>query len=119
MKRVLLAEDNEANRELLREILESRGFEVSEACDGDDALLKATEVKPDLILLDIQMPQRDGLRTLQALRAGDFPHTPVLALTAFAMRGDRERLVDSGFDGYVSKPIQINLLLAEIGRHLS
>jgi CheY-like chemotaxis protein len=106
MKKVLIAEDNAVNRELLHELLELRGYAVIEACDGEDALRQIADSKPDILLLDLNMPVLDGFATLRRIREN--PHSislPVLAVTAYAMRGDRERILDSGFDGYLSKPI--------------
>jgi two-component system, cell cycle response regulator DivK len=107
MKTVLIAEDNAVNRELLRELLELRGYTVVEACDGEEALRKLSESLPDVLLLDLNMPVLDGVGTLQRIREdARFARLPVLAVTAYAMRGDRERILQTGFDGYVSKPIQ-------------
>lgn len=106
MKRVLVAEDNAVNRELIRELLELRGFEVTEACDGQEALEMMEATLPDILLLDLGMPKLDGFGVIKKVREN--PHLaglPVLAVTAYAMRGDRERVLDAGFDGYLSKPI--------------
>ncbi len=120
MKTILLAEDNAANRELFREILEAGGFHVLEASDGEQAIAIAAANSPDLALLDIQMPARDGIEVLQAIRSDPrLMHTPVIALTAFAMRGDRERMLQVGFDGYLSKPASRATLLAEVNRALN
>lgn len=111
MTKILIAEDNPVNRELLRELLEMRGFEVSEACDGLEALVRVEEVRPDLLVLDIGMPGLDGFGVIQKLRANpDFAKLPVLAATAYAMRGDRENIIEAGFDGYISKPINPSAL---------
>jgi CheY-like chemotaxis protein len=118
MTTILIAEDNEANRELLRELLELRGYGVLEAGDGVEAIRIATERSPDLILMDVQMPRLDGVAALAELRRIQQGRVPVLALTAFAMTGDRENLLAQGFDGYVSKPIEVDLLMTEIRKHL-
>jgi len=115
MKRILVAEDNPTNRELIREILESHGYEVVEASDGKDALEKAESAKPNLILLDISMPKLDGYSVLYRLREN--PRTaglPVIALTAYAMRSDWEKGLAAGFNAYITKPITARLLLSEI-----
>jgi CheY-like chemotaxis protein len=117
MLKVLIAEDNPVNRELLRELLEMQGFEVFEACDGLEALARVAEVRPDLLVLDIGMTGLDGLGVIQRIRANpDFARLPVLAATAYAMRGDRENILDAGFDGYISKPINPSALKEAISQ---
>ncbi len=119
MSRILIADDRPNSRELIRAVLEGAGYEVDEACDGVEALQMAGELRPDLIILDIQMPGMDGFATIQALRAdGPFSKTPVMALTANAMQNDRQRALDAGFDAYVSKPVSLPLLRAEVERLL-
>ena len=106
MKRVLVAEDNAVNRELIRELLELRGYEVSEARDGQEALQMIEASPPDILLLDLGMPKLDGFGVIKKVRENpQLAGLPVLAVTAYAMRGDREKALDAGFDGYVSKPI--------------
>ena len=106
MKRVLVAEDNAVNHELIRELLELRGYEVSEACDGQEALQMIEASPPDILLLDLGMPKLDGFGVIKKVRENpQLAGLPVLAVTAYAMRGDREKALDAGFDGYVSKPI--------------
>lgn len=103
---VLVVEDNEKNRKLARDLLGFRGFRVAEAPTGTDALILARAEPPALVLMDVQLPDLDGVEVLRLLR--DDPLTtsiPVVAVTAFAMNGDRERLLAEGFDGYVAKPI--------------
>jgi CheY-like chemotaxis protein len=119
MKRALIAEDNAVNRELLRELLEMRGYDVIEACDGQEALQKIAETQPDILLLDLGMPVLDGFGTVLKIREN--PHLnslPVLAVTAYAMRGDREKILNSGFNGYLSKPISRSALDQELERLL-
>ncbi len=119
MKRILVADDKAEGRELVRTILENAGFEVHEAVDGMDALEKAGNTHPDLVILDLHMPKMDGFATVAALRRDkNFASTPVLALTASAMMGDRERALDAGFTGYVAKPIRLSALRAEVNRLL-
>jgi CheY-like chemotaxis protein len=118
--KVLIAEDNAVNRELLRELLESRGYAVAEACDGEEALQAIEETKFDMLLLDIGMPKLDGFAVVRKIRESDrFATLPVLAVTAYAMQGDRERILDLGFDGYLSKPINSRSLAAELDRILT
>jgi CheY-like chemotaxis protein len=119
MIKVLIAEDNPVNRELLRELLEVRGYSVSEACNGQEALQMIEEATPDILLLDLGMPVLDGFGTIRRIRGNaNFAKLPVLAVTAYAMRGDKEKIIDSGFDGYLSKPIEAVTLMAEIERLL-
>lgn len=120
MKRILLVEDNQVNRELVRDMLEGSGFEVIEAENGLEALHMLPKTSPDLVLLDIQMPVLDGMSTIKQLRQRpECAHLPVLALTAYAMVGDKERVLAAGFSGYLSKPIDRKALLREISGHLS
>jgi len=108
MKKILVAEDNPANRELMHEVLSGRGYEVIEASDGQEALQKIEETRPDLVLLDIQLPVLDGFAVLTKLRENpDYKGLRVVAVTANAMREDREKGIKAGFDAYISKPIDI------------
>jgi len=120
MKRVLVAEDNPTNRELLRELLEIRGYSVVEACDGEETLATVEQADPDLLLLDIGMPRLDGYAVARKLRENPrFAALPVVAVTAYAMQGDREKILSSGFDGYLSKPINSVSLGQELDRLLA
>ena len=115
MKKILIVEDNTVNRELLRELLEVRGYTVDEACNGQEALHRIAHVKPDVLLLDLSMPVMDGFATLRKIREDSaLASLPVLAVTAYAMRGDQEKAMDAGFDGYLSKPISSSALDAEL-----
>ena len=117
MKTVLIAEDNPVNRELLRELLEMRGYAVVEASDGEQALREIDQNIPDILLLDLNMPVLDGFGTLKRIRQEPrLASLPVLAVTAYAMRGDREKILSSGFDGYLSKPITSAELERELER---
>lgn len=119
MSRVLIAEDNAVNRELLRELLQSRGHVVIEACNGREALECAHRERPDILLLDLGMPEMDGFATLAAVRHdASLKSLPVVAVTAYAMRGDEEKALGAGFDGYLTKPIHVPSLVAEMERHL-
>jgi two-component system cell cycle response regulator DivK len=119
MKKVLVADDKVAGRELIRTVLEQCGYSVFEASNGMEAVRKAGEILPDLILLDLHMPVLDGFAAFRELR-GDarFAATPIVALTASAMQGDRELALSAGFTGYLAKPIGLNVLRSEIGRLL-
>ena len=120
MKTVLIADDKATGRELVRTVLENTGYKVIEASDGEEALRYAKEHNPDLIILDIHMPGRDGFGVIEALRRDpQFAATPVMALTASAMQGDRERAVAAGFTGYITKPIRLSALRSEVERLLS
>jgi CheY-like chemotaxis protein len=119
MKRVLVVDDKASSRELVRTLLERAGYAVSEAADGREALAVAREAPPDLILLDLQMPVLDGFGALHQLRADPrFEKLPIVALTASAMQGDREKAIAAGFTGYVSKPVRLAVLRAELARLL-
>lgn len=102
---ILIADDRPTSRELLRTVLERVGYSVLEAGDGEEAVEQARIHLPDLILLDLQMPKLDGYAALEQIRAlPGFDKVPVLALTASAMRGDREKIMAAGFTDYLSKP---------------
>lgn len=119
MIKVFIAEDNAINRELLRELLESRGYTVVEACDGEEALRMIEQTQPDILLLDIGMPVLDGFAVVRQLRQNPrLSALPAVAVTAYAMQGDRERILNSGFDGYLSKPINPRSLAEELDRLL-
>jgi two-component system, cell cycle response regulator DivK len=117
-EQVLVVEDNERNMKLFRDVLQATGYRTLEATCGDEALALATEHLPDLVLMDIQLPDIDGVDALGRLRAdARTAGLPVLALTAQAMQGDRERFLEAGFDGYVSKPVNVVELIAIVKRY--
>jgi len=119
MKTILIADDKPTGRELVRTVLENSGYSVIEAADGPEALQLARETAPDLIILDLHMPIIDGFGVIQQLRSdAKFQETPVVALTASAMQGDRERAMSLGFTGYITKPIRLVTLRNEIERLL-
>jgi CheY-like chemotaxis protein len=116
---VLLAEDNRANILTIGEYLESHGYKVVIAHDGLEAIEKAEETNPDIILMDIQMPVMDGLEAMRRLRADPrFKSTPIIALTALAMPSDRERCLGAGATEYMSKPVGLKQLLNTINKTL-
>jgi two-component system cell cycle response regulator DivK len=116
--RVVVAEDNERNMKLFREVLRSSGYRTLEAETGERAVALTTEHRPDLVLMDIHLPDIDGVEALRMLRADErTASVPVLALTAQAMEGDRERFLAAGFDGYLSKPVNIADLLDAVRRY--
>jgi CheY-like chemotaxis protein len=119
MKNVLIADDKATSRELVRTVLEKDGYSVTEAVDGIEALKNAHETLPDLIILDLHMPGLDGFAVVQELRReAQFAETPIIALTASAMQGDRERAMALGFTCYVTKPIRLATLRSEVARLL-
>lgn len=117
MKRILVAEDRPGSLELIRTVLESAGYQVVEATDGQEALEKALGNPVDLILLDLQMPKIDGFGVLAHLRRDSrLRDIPIVALTANAMQGDRERALAAGFSSYIPKPVDLAMLRAEMKR---
>jgi CheY-like chemotaxis protein len=117
-KTVLYIEDNYHNRRLVRKILESRGYTLIEAEDGISGLKMARELKPPVILLDIGLPGMDGLEVVAELKTdAAMKSIPVIAVTASAMVGDRERFLAAGCDDYLSKPIQVMELLEKVAAH--
>jgi two-component system cell cycle response regulator DivK len=112
---VLIVDDNEKNLRLVREILQASGFSTLEAASGEQAISVAAAELPDVILMDIRLPDIDG--TVAAARLKDDPRTaaiPIVALTSLAMKGDRERFLASGFDGYLEKPISVRELADQV-----
>jgi CheY-like chemotaxis protein len=120
MKKVLIADDKATSRELVRVALEHCGYLVYEAGDGGEALNSARDILPDLIILDLHMPGLDGFGVIQEIRRdARLAATPVLALTASAMQGDRERAMAVGFTSYLAKPIHLSNLRREVERLLA
>ena len=116
---VLYVEDDPESRLLIRRVLEAEGYAVIEAKDAADGLASATEQRPDLILIDINLPEVDGLTLARQIKSvPDLASTPVVALTANVMRGDRERSLGAGCDGYIQKPIDVDLLPRQISQYL-
>jgi two-component system cell cycle response regulator DivK len=114
-QRILVVEDNERNLKLIRDVLQFAGYEIVEATSGEQGVALAQDCEPDLVLMDLQLPQMDGTEALRFLR--ESPRTrdvPVVAVTAFAMREDRERAFGAGFDGYLQKPISIRALPEQV-----
>jgi two-component system, cell cycle response regulator DivK len=112
---VLIVEDNEKNMKLFRDVLQVTGYRTLEAATGEDAIELAVAHEPALVLMDVQLPGIDGIEALSRLRADERTASiPVLALTAQAMQGDRERFLKAGFDGYLSKPVDVAELVASV-----
>lgn len=110
-EKVLLIEDNDKNRKLVKILLKAKGYEIIEAITGEEALNCLQTCKPDIILLDIQLPNMDGLTLAKKIKSQ--PETkdiPIIAVTAYAMKGDKEKMLDSGCDAYISKPIDTRSL---------
>ena len=104
--RILVVEDNPMNMKVVLMTLKRHGYTLLEAIDGEEALEVATREKPDLVLMDIQLPKMDGLEVTRKLRQmPDFKQTPIIALSSYAMKGDREKGIEAGFDDYLSKPV--------------
>jgi two-component system cell cycle response regulator DivK len=117
-EQILVVEDNEKNMKLLRDVLQATGYRTLEASTAGQALAMATEHAPALVLMDIRLPDMDGLEALRRLRTDERTASiPVLAVTAQAMKGDRDRFMAAGFDGYLSKPVDIDELLASVSEH--
>ena len=118
-KKILIVDDNQDGRELVVKILKNRGYQMIEAVDGEEALEKAIAENPDLILMDISIPKIDGYEVTKRLKSQvTFKDTPIIALTAHAMKGDREKALEAGCDGYISKPIDIHELPDQIKSYL-
>jgi two-component system cell cycle response regulator DivK len=108
---ILVVEDNYKNLKLVRDLLQFHGYQTLEAATGADGLTLALQHRPSLILMDVQLPDMDGVAALQVLKSQpDTCMIPVVALTAFAMKEDRERFLSCGFDGYIPKPIDSRML---------
>ena len=120
MKQILIVEDKPTSRELLRTVLEQQGYEVVEAEDGDQALLRIREHVPDLVLMDLQMPAKNGYDVMRELRTDSrLDKLPVIAVTANAMPEDRDKVMAAGFTGYIAKPVALARLREEVKRLLA
>ena len=119
-KRVLIVEDNELNMKLFHDLLEAQGYDTLEVREGMSALTVAREHQPDLILMDIQLPEISGLEVTKWLKEDEaLRHIPVVAVTAFAMKGDEERIREGGCEAYISKPISVGYFLETVRRFLA
>ena len=118
-KTVLIVEDNELNMKLFHDLLEAHGYQTSGTSNGIEALDLVRKLRPDLVLMDIQLPQVSGLEVTKWLKEDDdLAHIPVVAVTAFAMKGDEERIREGGCEAYISKPISVAHVLETIRRFL-
>ena len=119
-KKVLIVEDNELNMKLFHDLLEAQGYETLETREGLSALSLARLHKPDLILMDIQLPEISGLEVTKWLKDDEsLAHIPVIAVTAFAMKGDEEKIREGGCEAYIAKPISVANFLETVQRFLS
>lgn len=118
-QKILVVEDNPANLELFTDLLAMGGFESIKTSHGEEAVELAKKESPDLVLLDIQLPGVDGVSVAKALRANEATrHIKIIALTAYAMKGDREMFLQKGFDGYIAKPVTVKVFLEAINGYL-
>ncbi len=118
-ERVLVVDDNELNLELTQYVLEAAGFAVQPALNVDEAWARLRACRPDIALVDIQLPGADGLSLVRAIKAtAELADLPVIAFTAFAMQGDEQRFRAAGCDGYLSKPIDVHSFADRVRRHL-
>ena len=117
--KILIVEDNQDSRELVVKVLKNKGYQMIEAVDGEEALEKTANDKPNIILMDISIPKLDGYEVAKRLKEHkEFKKIPIVALTAHAMRGDREKFISVGFEGYISKPINVHELPNQIRAYL-
>jgi len=115
MSLILIVEDNDKNMKLVRDVLQAKGYATIEAVTGEDGIRLATEQKPDLILMDIQLPGINGIEALRVLRANpDTATIPAIAVTASVMQQDRKHITEAGFDGYLGKPLNLKEFLEAV-----
>ena len=114
-KRILIVEDTEDNRQILRDLLTAAGYDLLEAVDGEQGVAMARAEKPDLILMDIQLPQIDGYEATRRIKADPaLRHIPIIAVTSYALSGDEEKTRAAGCDAYIAKPFSPRQLLAKV-----
>jgi two-component system, cell cycle response regulator DivK len=119
-KKVLIVEDNDLNMKLFNDLLVAHGYGTLQTKDGTEALALARQYRPDLILMDIQLPEVSGLQVTQWIKSDDILRSiPVIAVTAFAMKGDEEKIRDGGCEAYIAKPISVSSFLKTVERFLS
>ncbi len=119
-KKVLIVEDNELNMKLFRDLLEAHGIATIQTHDGKMALGMAQEHRPNLIIMDIQLPEISGLEITKQLKENDdLKSIPVIAVTAFAMKGDEQKILDGGCEDYISKPISVSKFIEVVQKHLN
>ncbi|QTN20999.1 response regulator [Brevundimonas sp. AJA228-03] len=119
-KKVLIVEDNELNMKLFHDLLDSQGYQTFQTREGLQAMALARQHMPDLILMDIQLPEISGLEVTKWLKDDEeLAHIPIIAVTAFAMKGDEERIRQGGCEAYISKPISVMPFLETVRKHIS
>ncbi|MDJ0686426.1 MAG: response regulator [Alphaproteobacteria bacterium] len=118
--KVMIVEDNELNMKLFHDLLESRGYDIIETRDGMEALKMARSERPDLILMDIQLPEVSGLEVTKWIKEDDdLKSIPIIAVTAFAMKGDEEKIREGGCEAYIAKPISVQTFLDTVAKFLT
>jgi len=119
-KTILIVEDNELNMKLFNDLLQASGYDTVQTMDGREALSLTEKHRPDLILMDIQLPKVSGLEVAKMIKdKEELRHIPVIAITAFAMKGDEEKIRESGCDGYIAKPISVPVFLETVASYLN
>jgi CheY-like chemotaxis protein len=116
MATILIVEDSPDNMKLVSTVLRLKQHVIHEMVDGEGLIDRLTETRPDLVLMDIQLPDKDGFALLEEIRGSSHAHLRVVALTAHAMSGDRDRALEAGFDGYITKPIDVRRFPEQIER---
>lgn len=116
MTKILVVEDNPLNMELVIEILTSKGFTIHKAVDGEEAIRKTGKEVYDLVLMDIELPGQDGVEVTKIIKS-KYKNIPVIALTSYAMKGDKERFISAGFDDYIAKPLDILEFIKKIDKY--
>ena len=118
-KRILIVEDNDLNMKLFNDLLQAHGYETLQSMDGRDVFKLVRENRPDLILMDMKLPEISGLEVTKMLKADDdFKDIPVVAVTALAMKGDEEKIREGGCEGYIAKPISLPTFLDTVAKFL-
>jgi len=119
-KTVLIVEDNELNMRLFTDLLQAHGYDTVQSVDGSNAIELTREKMPDLIIMDIQLPGLSGVEITKLLKADkDLEHIPVIAVTAFAMKGDEDKIMEAGFSAYIAKPISVPTFLENVNKYLN
>ena len=118
-KVILSAEDNDANRRIIRDLFGKKGYEIVEAVDGEEAIALAKQIKPDVILMDIQLPRISGYDVTKVIKSDpELMHIPIIAVTSYALSGDEEKAFEAGCDAYVTKPFRPKALLQVVEKYL-
>ena len=118
-KTIMIVEDNELNMKLFDDLLQAKGYDTIKSIDGSNILETVNQHRPHLIIMDIQLPLQSGVElTLMLKTNGDLRHIPVIAVTAFAMEGDEEMVLNAGCDGYITKPISVPVFLQTVAKHI-